>query len=57
MKSSIIHRIQSIASTALLTLFLGISSMNAFAAPPVVSLDDARKALETASSAIMIDIR
>ncbi len=31
--------------------------MNAFAAPPVVSLDDARKALETDSSAIMIDIR
>ncbi|HRH05052.1 MAG: rhodanese-like domain-containing protein [Polaromonas sp.] len=57
MKSSIIHRIQSIASTAILTLFLGISSMNAFAAPPVVSLDDARKALETDSSAIMIDIR
>lgn len=57
MKPSIIHRIQSIASTAILTLFLGISSMNAFAAPPVVSLDDARKALETDSSAIMIDIR
>jgi rhodanese-related sulfurtransferase len=57
MKSSIIHRFQSIASTAILTLFLGISSMNAFAAPPVVSLDDARKALETDSSAIMIDIR
>ena len=31
--------------------------MNAFAAPPVVSLDDARKALETDSSTIMIDIR
>ena len=31
--------------------------MNSFAAPPVVSLDDARKALETDSSAIMIDIR
>ena len=57
MKSSIIHRIQSIASTAILTLFLGITSMIAFAAPPVVSLDDARKALETDSSAIMIDIR
>ena len=57
MKPSIIHRFQSIASTAILTLFLGISSMNAFAAPPVVSLDDARKALETDSSAIMIDIR
>jgi rhodanese-related sulfurtransferase len=57
MKSSIIHRIQSIASTAILTLFLGISSMNAFAAPPVVSLDDARKALETDTATIMIDIR
>ena len=57
MKPSIIHRIQSIASTAILTLFLGISSMNAFAAPPVVSLDDARKALETDTATIMIDIR
>ena len=30
--------------------------MNAFAAPPMVSLDDARKALET-SSRVVIDIR
>lgn len=35
---------------------IGISTMNAFAAPPMVSLEDARKALET-SSKVVVDIR
>jgi rhodanese-related sulfurtransferase len=37
-------------------VLIGITSMNAFAAPPMVSLDDARQALET-SSKVVIDIR
>ena len=31
--------------------------MNTFASPPVISLDDARSALETDPAAILIDIR
>ena len=39
-----------------IALLIGITSMNAFAAPPMVTLEDARKALEK-STKVVIDIR
>jgi rhodanese-related sulfurtransferase len=51
-----IKAIQSFLIQLTTVVLIGTTSMNAFAAPPMVSLEDARKALET-SSQIVIDIR